>query len=637
MGKKSLTKSTAKKKTTTSAKKKSPDKKTEAVSAKKGKTQKNTTKTKKPTLKSLRKKQFDAWRPEKLFVPEPDPAAKNAFTAPPVTDDYGKEQAETIRALLLWDLNEPSPVAKAPEPEPEKAQEPAAQKPEPPKEKPPEPEPPKKQVPVEELLTKKFDLWQPKTLYVPPADQSGKNCSAPPVTGDYEKDQAETIRALLLWDLNEPSPVARAKPPEPEPEKPQQPADQKPQPPKEKPPEPEAETRAQPEAESKKTDQNKAEEKPANTEAVAEAKAEPKTEKTPEPEKKQATEAQPAPEKKPEKAEKKQKPEAAAKPEKSEKAKASEKPASKKDSDSGGGAAGPPGGPPEPPKPPVAEKKEPPLDPKLMALIAIVGLLFLLIIGASFKNADNYYLKQTDRAIEIWKGKFSPRGQEKIVTLPGQQAPETEKAVYARKEALSLAFNHFMDRADALSEAEDLIDFQSIRENLEKAKKYATTDQQKQRVNQRLETMDFLMLLYKANVAAEKQTLESLENAMEFLERAAALDISKQARRSLEDRMTAIQESASDLEEEAAAEKAAEAEQAAKAEKAAETETTSEAKQAGEDQQQDGQAAPEPNGDAAETTGKEADKDSDKQSGQNSKDSSQDSDDPGAQSESGQQ
>ncbi|MFO7861163.1 MAG: hypothetical protein R6U41_08070 [Desulfosalsimonas sp.] len=595
MGKKSLTKSTAKKKTTTSAKKKSPEKKTAAASAKKGKTQKNTTKTKKPTLKSLRKKQFDAWSPEKLFEPEPDPAAENAFTAPPVTGDYEKDQAETIRALLLWDVNEPSPVAKTkpPEPEAEKPQEPAAQKPEPPKEKQPEPEPPKKQVPVEQLLAKKFDLWQPKTLYVPPADQGEKNFTAPPVTGDYEKDQAETIRALLLWDVNEPSPVAKTKPPEPEAEKPQEPAAQKPEPPKEKQPEPE-------------------------------------------PEKKQAPEAQPAPEKKPEKAEKMQKTEAAAKPEKSKKDKAPDKPASKKDAGSGdgGGAAGPPGGPPEPPKPPVAEKKEPPLDPKLIGLIAIVGLLFLLIIGASFNNADKYYLRQTDRALEIWKGKFSPRGQEKIVTLPGQQAPKKEKEIYSKEEALSLAFDHYMDRADALSESEDLIDFQTIRENLEKAKKYATTDQQKQRVNQRLETMDFLMLLYKANVAAEKQTLQSLENAMEFLDRAAALDISEQARRALEDRMAAIQESASALEEEAAAKKAAEAEQAAKAEKAAEAETTSEAKQAGEDQQQDGQPAPEANGDASETTDKEADKDSDKQSVQDSKDSSQDSDDPEAQSES---
>jgi len=620
MGKKSLTKSTAKKK--------SPEKKTAAASAKKGKTQKNTTKTKskKPTLKSLRKKQFDAWSPEKLFKPEPDPAAQNAFTAPPITGDYEKDQAETIRALLLWDVNKPSPVAKAkpPEPEPDKPQESAVQKPEPPKEKPPEPEPPKKQVPVEQLLTKKFDPWQPKTLYVPPADQGGKNFTAPPVTGDYEKDQAETIRALLLWDINKPSPVTKAKPPEPEAEKPQEPAAQKPEPPKEK--QPEAETKAEPEAESKKTDQSKAEQKPAGAEA--------KAEKTPEPEKKPAPEAQPAAEKK---TEKKQKPEASAKPEKPEKAKASDKPASKKDSDSGGGAAGPPGGPPEPPKPPVAEKKEPPLDPKLMALIAIVGLLFLLIIGASFKNADNYYLKQTHSALEIWKGKFSPRGQAKIVTLPGQQMPEKEKEVYSKKEALSLAFNHYMDRADALSEAEDLIDFQTIRENLEKAKKYAATDQQKQRVNQRLETMDFLMLLYKANVAAEKQTLESLENAMEFLDRAAALDISEQARRALEDRMATIQESASALEEEAAAEKAAEAQQAAKAEKAAEAETTSETKQAGEDQQQDGQPAPEPNGDAAETTETEADKDSDKQSGQDSKDSSQDSDDPGDRPESEQQ
>ncbi|MCF8029006.1 MAG: hypothetical protein K9K81_11620 [Desulfobacteraceae bacterium] len=602
MGKKSLTKSTAKKKTTTSAKKKNPEKKTAAASAKKGNTQKNTTKTKskKPTLKSLRKKQFDAWSPEKLFKPEPDPAAKNAFTAPPVTGDYEKDQAETIRALLLWDLNEPSPVAKTkpPEAEAEKPQKPAPEKPEPPKEKKPEPEPPKKQVPVEELLAKKFDLWQPETLYVPPEDQDRKNFTAPTVTGDYEKDQAETIRALLMWDINEPSPVAKTKPPEAEAEKPQKPAPEKPEPPKEKPPE-----------------------------------AESKAEKTPEPEKKQTSEAQPDPEKKPEKAEKKQK------PEKSEKAKASEKPASKKDSDTGGsgGAAGPPGGPPEPPKPPVAEKKEPPLDPKLMALIAIVGLLFLLIIGASFRNGDNYYLKQTHSALEIWKGKFSPRGQEKIVTLPGQQMPEKEKEIYSKKEALSLAFNHYMDRADALSEAEDLIDFQTIRENLEKAKKYATTDQQKQRVNQRLETMDFLMLLYKANVAAEKQTLESLENAMEFLDRAAALDISEQARRALEDRMAAIQESASALEKEAAAEKAAEAEQAAKAEKAAEAETTSETKQAEKDQQQDGQPAPEPNGDAAETTETEADKDSDKQSVQDAKDSSQDSDDPGTRPESEQQ
>jgi len=105
MGKKSLTKSTAKKKT--AAKKKTTTKKSEVKAAPKkaAAPKKGTKKTaakkkstaKKPTLKSLLKRDFGAWAPETLFAAAPDKSSLNNFTAPPAIDSADKAKADKIK------------------------------------------------------------------------------------------------------------------------------------------------------------------------------------------------------------------------------------------------------------------------------------------------------------------------------------------------------------------------------------------------------------------------------------------------------------------------------------------------------------------------------------------------------------
>jgi len=121
MGKKSLTKSTTKKKTA-AAKKSEPTKKIDtakksepvkkqvaaptakpAAAPKKTKesTPKKPTIIEKPTIASLIQKDFGAWAPESKYTPQLDPAYTKNFTAPPFIETSDPKEVERINGLLL--------------------------------------------------------------------------------------------------------------------------------------------------------------------------------------------------------------------------------------------------------------------------------------------------------------------------------------------------------------------------------------------------------------------------------------------------------------------------------------------------------------------------------------------------------
>lgn len=340
MGKKSLTKST------TSTKKKAITKKTAGAAAEKNTKPKNTETKKtarKPSLKTLRKRKFEAWSPENLYTPKSLPGAEEKFTAPELTKDYAPADAEKIRTLLF----------------------------------------------------RQIDL------------------SAP----EQKPSQFETA-------------------PKPQ-------------------------------------------------------------------------------EKKPEKAGKKH---------------------IFENKDKGGKGARPP----QPPGPPGDANGEPPISSGLLGLIVAVILIFALLIGASLNNMDNYYLKQTNTGLEIWRGDFSPNGREKIVTLQGVKASDPIKDKYSRQEAFAAAFQYFMKKADKVAEAKDLPNLNIIRDSLGKAKKYAVTEEQKKQVNRRLNRIDFLMMLYRSDVAAEKQTEQGYETAMEILEQAEKLELAESDRQIQQQKISRI-------------------------------------------------------------------------------------------------
>ncbi|MCF8037591.1 MAG: hypothetical protein K9K62_12025 [Desulfobacteraceae bacterium] len=326
------------------------------------------------------------------------------------------------------------------------------------------------------LRKKKFDTWQPEHPFVPEKGADlGKNHTAPAIADDYGAEAGKKVRELLLKPIDLSTPAPKPAP-------------------------------ARPEADTGDVQKDKEKALSAKTEETTAVPADPAGETGPETEK-QAPKTRAA-----------------------DKTDASRKPAHEKEQDKPEGA----GKPPEPPGPTGPSgptgggnggKKELPVSRAMMVLIGVVALIFVLLIGASIQNMDSYYLKQTNTALEIWRGDFSPAGKTRIAVLRGAEAPAEIRGSYSREQALTHAFTHYMEKAESLSQAADLPDFRAIRDYLEKAQQFAVTQKQRSRVKQRLHRIEYLKLLYQAEVVAEKQTQSGLETALDYLEQASQLEI----------------------------------------------------------------------------------------------------------------
>ena len=184
--------------------------------------------------------------------------------------------------------------------------------------------------------------------------------------------------------------------------------------------------------------------------------------------------------------------------------------------------------PPAPPvMPTVSAPTEPPMNSALKMLIALVGGFFGLLIIASAMNTNNYYLKSADNAVEIWQGNFSPTGEKLVMSVPGAVINEPIKSVYAKKEALVPAFDYYIGKAETLSKVRGVLDFDSIKSNLYKAIKFAPTMHYKKEAKTRLNQINFKFLVYKADIAAGKNTVEGCEAALKNLSKAIPLGTDK--------------------------------------------------------------------------------------------------------------
>ena len=225
--------------------------------------------------------------------------------------------------------------------------------------------------------------------------------------------------------------------------------------------------------------------------------------------------------------------------------------------------------PPAPPSIPTDQgPTEPPMNNAVKILVALVGGLFALLIIASAMNTNNYYLKPADGGIDIWQGKFSPTGKKLVMNVPGASVEEPVKDVYAKKEALVPAYQFYIQKAEALSEKKGQPDFEAIKTNLYKAIHFAPDRQHKNAAKTRLSNIDFLFSLYKADVAAGKNTIEGYESALTHLRSAATLATGTSQRDLLDQKTAEVKKKRDLLEKQIAIEeakkKAAEAETLAK-------------------------------------------------------------------------
>ncbi|MBW1648180.1 MAG: hypothetical protein JRJ72_08720 [Deltaproteobacteria bacterium] len=369
---------------------------------------------------------------------------------------------------------------------------------------------------LRDLLHKKFDRVVPGSLYQPPAAAARPDVASPPFFEADDPEDVKRVRALLFKKYNLAELAAAAKA--------------------------EEEARKKAEAEAKAKAEEEARKK---AEAEAKAKAE-------------------------EEARKKAEAEAKAKAEEEARIKAeAEKLAAERAAARKAAAASEPqvsvtyeGAKDTPPSAPSA-----PVDNTgrwvMMGLAGGIALLFVLIIGASLANSSKYYLKSTSQGLEIHQGKFAPLGSRQILFLPGVTGPETPAPVYRRAEVMPLAVQYFLAQADARLAGATVPDFQQAKAPLEKALEYATTSDEKQLIQARLDAIDRAMLIYKAQISAARQTLDGYDEALAAYRDALRLADDDADIQVIETRITAVEKARADLkarlaEEAAAKEMAAE-------------------------------------------------------------------------------
>jgi hypothetical protein len=169
-------------------------------------------------------------------------------------------------------------------------------------------------------------------------------------------------------------------------------------------------------------------------------------------------------------------------------------------------------------------KKSEPLPGFVKWIIGGFIVLIALIVIASYQNMQKYFVVAQHGAVEIWKGKFSPMGRKLVVIMPGVLPPAEKKAVYTREDVFPLIFQYYIYKADTLMEVPGAPDFIDIKNYLHRAMDYAITDEMQSVVKANLDNIDRTVLLYKADVAAAKGTIEDLKSAREYLDQAAALN-----------------------------------------------------------------------------------------------------------------
>ena len=172
--------------------------------------------------------------------------------------------------------------------------------------------------------------------------------------------------------------------------------------------------------------------------------------------------------------------------------------------------------------PPAAEPEEPVNKAIKYSLIGFC-VLILLIVGHSIRNTNKYYVLARHGAIEIWQGSFSPMGKELLLVMPGVQAPEKTKEIYRQSDVFPLIFNFYIEKAETLMDVPGSPDFVGIKKALNQAMTYAITTEMRKTAIAKIDSIDRMILVYKADAAAGRGTVDGLQDAQAYLNKAASL------------------------------------------------------------------------------------------------------------------
>ena len=175
--------------------------------------------------------------------------------------------------------------------------------------------------------------------------------------------------------------------------------------------------------------------------------------------------------------------------------------------------------------PPSATKPADPADKMLYYGVAGFVLLVLIVVIASWMNTQHYYVKPGKDAVDIWQGKFAPKGARHLISFPGLKLAEPIKDTYTAKEVFPIIYQYYLDKADMLLDGPGVPDFDSVKAYLHQSQDYALTREMKGVIKNRLDAINLMVLLYKADVAASKNSPEDLKAARGYLKEALSYQV----------------------------------------------------------------------------------------------------------------
>jgi len=158
----------------------------------------------------------------------------------------------------------------------------------------------------------------------------------------------------------------------------------------------------------------------------------------------------------------------------------------------------------------------------LKCVFAGIVVLFIMLYMASSSNHSKYYLIDGKSGVEVWQGTFSPMGKSYMLTMMGMEIPETTKSYYMQSDIYPMICNFYLDQASDVLSEDNIPNLVQVKEYLEMAYYFATEDVQKE-IQKRLNGIDFMMFVLRADIAIQKGSETDLEKAREYIEEAQEL------------------------------------------------------------------------------------------------------------------
>ena len=201
----------------------------------------------------------------------------------------------------------------------------------------------------------------------------------------------------------------------------------------------------------------------------------------------------------------------------------------------------------EPPSPPsYTPPPQKPTDNTLKYAIGGIGVLAFvtaILLLASSCNSNKFYFKQDDRKVELWQGRFAPKGERLVDSFPDPRILEAipEQKAYTKKQAFGIVFDYLVKRADEVLNKGEARDLKRAESYLTSASNYVLSVPEREAVRIRLNSIEFVVLMGKTNLALCKTPVPGFQAAWGYVAQAVPVVFTDFQKDVLMKRLTAVE------------------------------------------------------------------------------------------------